>query len=193
MGTMCRVCRCPCCPCCCSAVAAVAAAAPGCGVGDAGTSAWQRCRSLQAALQAELLLHALQCHPSIQAIQAHPDSQATRPRACCWACRCRRRTRPSSRQQVCWARCGCSSRHAVVGGWYAVHQPEARRSGVQCGVIFRNACCCAIRCRLLQCMWLFTLLLPPDLYHPAVAGLSGDFTFTEMGDRAREVFKMFCS
>lgn len=31
---------------------------------------------------------------------------------------------------------------------------------------------------------------PPET---AVAGLSGDFTFTEMGGRAREVFKMFCS
>lgn len=38
--------------------------------------------------------------------------------------------------------------------------------------------------------------VPPqdeEEFQAAVAGLSGDFTFTEMGGRAREVFKMFCS
>jgi len=34
---------------------------------------------------------------------------------------------------------------------------------------------------------------PACLPAPAVAGLSSDFTFTEIGGKAREVFKMFIS
>lgn len=52
------------------------------------------------------------------------------------------------------------------------------------GASQENNCCCAV----------LVEVFPPA--HPqtsAVAGLSGDFTFTEMGGRAREVFKMFCS